>query len=93
MEYNGWTNSATWNVNLWIDNEYRLYRSKRGLLALNPDPSKLTAERVKEMAIEILGGTTTPDLDSSDSGERLRWEDINWQEIADEWKEELELDS
>ena len=28
--YNGWTNYHTWNVSLYIQNEYELYRTARG---------------------------------------------------------------
>jgi len=28
MTYEGWTNYETWNVALWIDNEYAIYLSK-----------------------------------------------------------------
>ena len=91
MEYNGWTNYATWNVNLWIDNDYTYYSVKRMLLADITDPSMLTAERVEDIATGIFNGPSTPDLDSSEEG--FRWEDVNWQEIADVWKEEMELDS
>ena len=28
-DYNGWTNHATWNVSLWIQNDYETYRVAR----------------------------------------------------------------
>lgn len=27
--YNGWANYATWNVSLWIQNEYHIYKVAR----------------------------------------------------------------
>ena len=27
--YNGWTNWATWNVALWVDNDEAIYRARR----------------------------------------------------------------
>ena len=29
-EYNGWKNRATWNVALWLGNDYPLYNVTRG---------------------------------------------------------------
>ena len=30
MEYNGWKNRETWNVALWIGNDYPTYRASQG---------------------------------------------------------------
>ena len=29
-EYNGWKNRATWNVALWLGNDYPLYKATQG---------------------------------------------------------------
>ena len=29
MEYNGWKNRATWNVALWLGNDFPLYNASR----------------------------------------------------------------
>ena len=29
-EYNGWKNRATWNVALWLGNDYTVYRASQG---------------------------------------------------------------
>jgi hypothetical protein len=33
-EYNGWSNRATWNVALWINNDESLYRAKEDALKM-----------------------------------------------------------
>lgn len=35
--YEGWKNYETWNVALWINNEYPLYKSALDFMQLNPD--------------------------------------------------------
>ena len=30
MEYNGWKNRETWNVALWLGNDFPLYNAARG---------------------------------------------------------------
>ena len=30
MEYNGWKNRETWNVALWIGNDYPTYKASQG---------------------------------------------------------------
>jgi len=78
--YNGWTNWATWNVNLWIDNEEWLYHAKISLL----ESAWRTIEGidVRAFVTEHMHGTT-PDFDSpSDIAA------VDWQEIAEHWETE-----
>jgi hypothetical protein len=85
-KYNGWENYATWNIVLWIDNVEDLYRKKIEKFArLN---RKVKPSDVRSFVRVYLGGTT-PDLKGSrEPGCRIK--DVNWQEIADAWQEEID---
>lgn len=83
--YNGYTNYATWNVCLWIDNEEDMYRHKLDSICQAFKRSltdSISASQAREIAIDCLGEESTPDLENS---EGFRWEDVNWDEIANEW--------
>ncbi len=79
MEYNGWTNWETWNINLWIDNEYDVWKAKVDQLRYtNPDP--ISEELVKEFVVEWFPHGT-PDFD--DFRDLLN---VNWKELAEHWQ-------
>jgi hypothetical protein len=73
----GWTNVATWNVNLYLHNDYDLYRQLRS--ATIASNFRLQAENVKALAYEHIGDIT-PD------GHNLYL--VNWEEIADSFNED-----
>lgn len=79
IECNGWTNWATWNVPLWIDNEEGLYRNKLSLLAQASKPIEAGDVR---FFVNAFMHNTTPDFKPGDIN------DVNWDEIADHWEEE-----
>lgn len=81
-EYNGWTNYGTWNVNLWIDNEYPVYMAKVEMLRKRGRP--VTAECVRSFYHREMGGTT-PDLDDM-RRTKERFGRINYREIAEHWE-------
>jgi len=74
-KYNGWTNRATWNVNLWIMNDEYSYRR---IMANRP----FTPEKAKSIILEMYPCGTV-DMDSVDE-----MDNVNWQEIADAWNED-----
>jgi len=85
--YNGWTNYATWNVPLWIDNEEGAYKEKLRILRNGFNSRPLTQIDAEFIAESCLGGKSTPDLIDKDG---FRWEDVNWNEIAEHWQSELD---
>jgi hypothetical protein len=84
--YEGWTNRATWNVNLWIDNEYPLYCEKmrflRSSAMIAPNVAELS-HRVRTFCEELFEGGKTPDMKT-----RADMAGVNWIEIAEAWIED-----
>lgn len=81
---NGWTNYATWNVNLWIDNDEGIYNAKRDLLRRRKRP--VTGETVRCFYFNNMGGTT-PDIDQM-KRTKQRYGRVNYREIASHWEDE-----
>lgn len=85
MAYNGWTNRATWNVELWFSNEESLYRFKMDQINGVRDPEEINGSFVRRCAEEIFPNGT-PDM-----ADAMCLAEVNWDEIADGWKEEYAL--
>lgn len=76
-ECHGFTNWATWNVDLWIDNVSWAYNAKvRFLEGLDHPP---TAGEVKRF-VKDLGAPS--DLKASD------WKKVDWEDLAEQWEDE-----
>lgn len=74
-KYEGWTNYATWNVNLWVMNDYGLYCQ---WVEWSKEDNNWTADRVRSFFQTVMNGTA-PDLDRKDK------RDIDYQDIAESW--------
>jgi len=68
--YEGWRNFETWNVVLWIDNEFAWYQAR---LAASPT----TAAECRAFALEIFGSPITPD--------GAKFSRVDWSEVAEHW--------
>ncbi len=79
MTYNGWKNWETWNVALWCDNEYSIYRSRM-------EEKPRTAEEAEQFVRNYFP-SGTPDM--QDDAYEAR-EPIDWQEIAAHWADDYE---
>lgn len=76
MAYNGWVNWHTWNVALWLDNDYGLYMSYRETVkALG---NKVTPQEAEDIVWDLMPDGT-PDF----SRGAKEYKDVDWQEIAD----------
>lgn len=69
--HNGWTNYATWRVNLEMFDGY------------SPEGTPVDAEYLEEMADEILASEVRTDCSLTLSYARAFLSEVNWQEIAD----------
>lgn len=54
--YNGWKNYETWNVSLWINNDYENYKQAQQVMKDNP-----TITYKELMKIMVLSDNETPD--------------------------------
>lgn len=70
-EYNGWTNRATWQVALWLDNEEPLYRDMQAFAR----KGNVTAETTRTWFVVVILGRI---------GDKITLDEINWQEIVDD---------
>lgn len=61
-DYNGYPNRATWNVNLWLNNEEGLYREIQRMVRRAIDVDRL-AGALKDFCSEIWPDGKTPDGD------------------------------
>lgn len=77
--YNGWTNWETWNVALWIDNDYGTYKAKIDALRRRIIAGPETCRQW----VQNLLPDGTPDF-----GSTADYKAVNWVEIWDHWKEE-----
>jgi hypothetical protein len=83
--YNGWTNRATWNVSLWLNNDYGLYSAKEefarplrnkaedGLYTREMALDEM-ADKLRAFCREVWPKGRTPDKD--------RLSQVDWDEIA-----------
>ena len=77
--YNGWTNRSTWNVQLWITNDYGTYRSIMAIYQRSANAGDF-ADCIEHYLTNIIWDKgVTPD------GDRLNV--VIWPEIADMWYE------
>lgn len=83
--YNGWSNRATWNVSLWLNNDEGLYRELQRTVR-HAHSVENAAERIEELCKELWQDGKTPD------GDLLK--DVDWEEIArGEYEEDEDDDS
>lgn len=76
-EYQGHPNWYSWNLMLWVDNEYDLYQARNM-------HGPFTARLARTFALDLLPGGTE-DMDGPDDMERVDWD---W--VSRSWNEDLE---
>ena len=81
--YNGWTNWATWNVALWVDNKEEYYFARVETAEM---VKKWTAEAVEDF-VRAIFPEGTPDM--ADGVMMVDGLDaVNYEEITEHWNEE-----
>ena len=85
--YNGWTNWATWNVALWVDNQHEYYFARVETAEM---VKKWTAEAVEDFVRTIFPEGTPDMMNGVINGVMMRdgLDVVNYEEIATHWNEE-----
>jgi hypothetical protein len=78
-KYNGWTNYATWRVNLEMFDGY------------DPDGSPVSADMLKDIAEELIGMECLQESGLAYSYAMAFLDEVNWYEIAEHKNDEYEL--
>ena len=74
-DYNGWTNRATWLVNLWVMNDYGTYM----LFKFSPFTD---ADDCREFVTEKISPVIRQSI-IRDMGNSLSFDDVDWNEILE----------
>jgi hypothetical protein len=83
--YNGWTNWATWNVALWVDNREEYYYARLATATMNAG-KEWTAETVEDF-VRAIFPEGTPDM--ADGVMMVDGLDaVNYEELTEHWNEE-----
>lgn len=88
--HEGWTNKATWAVQLWLENDYGHYKHLHGISL----EMKRAKKPVTDFAPIIQEYTETYCVPHQNAGtleaDLLSWAlaFVNWKEIAEAWMEE-----
>ena len=75
--YNGWTNYATWRVNLELFDGYEI------------QGNEITGEYVEEIAESFIFEASTSDTSIMEDYARAFLSDVNWDEIAEHLNDQL----
>ena len=76
-KYNGWTNYATWRINLELFDGYEIEQ-------------EVDHEEVEQLAEEFIFSLSTGDTNIMEDYARAFIADVNWYEIAEALNEQLE---
>lgn len=92
--YNGWTNYATWNVALWLDNDEYLQEQAEEIAREDGTPSDLAdsyksyvESLVEEIAPAVFEASFVADLFGS------AFDSVDWYEIADHYLSDVRADA
>ena len=90
--YNGWTNYATWNTALWVDNEEPYYFAR---VEMGKVIKGWTADLVESFVRDVFPDGT-PDMQGRFGhlhGVMMRdgLDHVNYDELAEAWNDELSL--
>jgi len=102
-KYNGWTNYETWNVKLWMDNDYAHYtywQHRTECIAEESEPeydweTPRDAARVALMdELKAFHEENRPEMDASTYTDLLgaALSEVNWYEIAESLLDAAEID-